>query len=105
MPEDRESRASALIVKEIVESNPNEDWELKCIQYDATEKEAKQFRKGSRFRLGLVDVLQYDQRVLRGNCNAQTSLYPPMFSKKGCKCQNSAFSTMISCTVHADLFC
>lgn len=84
MPEGRETQNSALIVQEIIEANPDADWTLQCIQYDATGDESERFRKGSRRREGLVDILEYDRNVVRGNCRAQTSLYPPMFRKNGC---------------------
>lgn len=84
MPEDREARNSALVVQNVVESNPEADWTLKCIHYDATAKESVRFRKGTRLREGFIDVLEYDRNVTRGNCKAQTSLYPPMYRKNGC---------------------
>lgn len=100
MPEDRESRNSALIVQEIFEANPDADWTLKCIQYDATGDESKTFRKGSRRHEGFVDVLEYDRNVLRGNCNAQTSLYPPMFRNKGCMFHFISYYSLIPLFIH-----
>lgn len=84
MPEDRECKTSGQQVQEFFEAHPDADWQLKHLEYDASNSEDKRFRKSSRLGSGLVDVLPYDSTVTRGPRLAQNLLYPPMFHKTGC---------------------
>lgn len=82
MPEIKESGASEEIAKEFHENEPQEEQKIKAIYVDATAAEQSTHPRESPGRLGMVYELQASSKIQRGQCGAQSSVYPPKYANR-----------------------
>ncbi|KAJ7099989.1 hypothetical protein B0H15DRAFT_927592 [Mycena belliarum] len=80
MPELPEATTSGKLPRLFVATQPDSCRIVKTIQADATQAEMPAHPAGSRASNGHVYVLESSSKALRGCTNAQTPLYPPLYS-------------------------
>ncbi|KAF8163868.1 hypothetical protein K438DRAFT_2067855 [Mycena galopus ATCC 62051] len=80
MPELAEGTISGILVQHFIQSHPEGSLRVKNLLADATEAESLVHPPCSRANLGHVYTLESSATVLRGSCDSQTPLYPPLYA-------------------------
>lgn len=82
MPEGGEGEGTYIVTVKVWEDiRGNDSWHVKALHADGTLKESTSAKRDSRLGQGLVSQLDSTCTFKRGNVNAQTSLWPPMWRK------------------------
>lgn len=80
MPELPEGVTSGYLAKHFISDQPAGSLGVKSIQADATIEESLSHPPGSRANLGHVYTLESSSTILRGSCDSQTPVYPPLYA-------------------------
>lgn len=82
MPEIKESDTSGGVAEEFHKKEPQEEQKIKAIFVDATAAEQSSHPRESPARLGMVYELSASSTIQRGQCGAQSAVYPPKYANR-----------------------
>ncbi|KAJ7861077.1 hypothetical protein B0H13DRAFT_1528448, partial [Mycena leptocephala] len=82
MPELAEGVMSGTLVQAFISSHPAGSLKVNNLLADATDAESRTHPTGSNANLGHVYCLESSCKALRGTCDSQTPLCPPLYATK-----------------------